>query len=344
MKYSVKMPSSELVDLLKSKIDTKTKPLGALGYLEELALQIGLVQGTETPKISNPKLIVFAADHGIAQEGVSAYPPEVTYQMVLNFLNGGAAINVFCKQNNFDLAIVDAGVNGNFEPSRQLIDGKIGMGTKSFLNSPAMTDEECERAKEFGRNLAKESAKNGANLLAFGEMGIGNTSAASMLMHLLTEIPLSECVGSGTGLDNEGKVRKQNILEEALSNNGIPNAPEKILAAYGGFEIAMMCGAFIGAAEAGVLFLVDGFIATSAYLVAQQIAPAIKPFAIFSHRSNEQGHAKLLAYLKARPLLDLGLRLGEGTGCAIALPIVQSAVNFLNDMASFDSAGVSNKD
>ncbi|MEO0414784.1 MAG: nicotinate-nucleotide--dimethylbenzimidazole phosphoribosyltransferase [Verrucomicrobiota bacterium] len=343
MTHTIKAPSHDLRSDLQRKIDQKTKPLGALGRLEELALQLGLAQGTETPTISNPELIVFAADHGIAQEGVSAYPQEVTYQMVLNFLSGGAAINIFCAQNDCGLSIVDAGVIGDFEPNESLIDAKIAHGTASFLSSPAMSKEQCDRAINVGRDLAKKKIEAGTNLLGFGEMGIGNTSSASVLMHLLTNIPLDQCIGSGTGLDPTGIEKKYRILSEALASRTAPQSPIEVLQNFGGFEIAMICGACIGAAEAGSLFLVDGFIASAAFLAAQALAPEITPYAIFSHRSNEKGHAQLLDYLKAKPLLDLDLRLGEGTGCALALPLVRSAARFLSDMASFDSAGVSDK-
>jgi nicotinate-nucleotide--dimethylbenzimidazole phosphoribosyltransferase len=336
---------SELLrEELQQKINSKTKPLGALGRLEELAIQIGLALKTSEPKIKQPSLIVFAADHGIAKEGVSAYPQEVTYQMVLNFLKGGAAINVFCQQNQWDLEIVDAGVIGQFEPQKHLIDAKIAHGTKSFLKEPAMTNSDCEKALDFGRSLAQNKVREGSNMLAFGEMGIGNTSSASVLMHLMTDIPLDQCVGRGTGLDEQGRLIKLQTLQKALDLYDQNMKTKEVLATFGGFEIAMICGAFMGAAESGALFLVDGFIASSAYLMALQLDPQISQYAIFSHQSNEQGHKKLLDYLQVKPLLDLDLRLGEGTGCALALPIVHSAVNFLNQMASFESAGVSNKE
>lgn len=344
MSYSVNVPDQGIKESIQHKIDFKTKPLGALGYLEELALKIARVQQSESPTISKPKLLVFAADHGIASEGVSAYPQEVTFQMVLNFLNGGAAINVFCRQNEWGINIIDAGVIGIFEEHEVLINGKIAHGTRSFLTEHAMTNDECDRAIGFGRELAKSGASEGTNLLACGEMGIGNTSSAAVIMHVLSKIPLAECVGAGTGLDQDGRSKKLEILEKAVIAHGTQMTAKEALIAYGGYEIAMMCGAFIGAAESGILFMVDGFIASSAYLVAKTLVPELDHYAIFSHRSNEKGHTKMLEYLNARPLLDLDLRLGEGTGCAMALPIVKSAVNFLNEMASFDTAGVSNKE
>ncbi len=328
---------------LQHKIDFKTKPLGALGTLEKLALQIGTVQNSLSPTLQNPTIIVFAGDHGIAKEGVSAYPQEVTFQMVMNFLNGGAAINVFCKQNNIDLKIVNSGVNFNFEPNPNLIDAKIANGTTSFLQAKAMTETHLKQCFTKGNEIVSQVFENGCNVIGFGEMGIGNTSSAAMLMSKLCDLPLEKCVGRGTGLNNEQLENKIAILKQAQEFHGNIDDPKVVLQTFGGFEIAQMCGAMLAAFEKNMLILVDGFIATSAFLVAFKLKPELKHNAIFCHLSDEFGHQNLLNYLEAEPLLKLNLRLGEGTGCAIAYPIIESAVTFLNNMASFESAAVSNK-
>ncbi|WP_300669549.1 nicotinate-nucleotide--dimethylbenzimidazole phosphoribosyltransferase [Soonwooa sp.] len=328
---------------LQHKIDFKTKPLGALGQLESLALKIGLAQKTLTPELKNPHLIVFAGDHGIAQEGVSAYPPEVTYQMVLNFLNNGAAINVFCKQNNINLSIVDAGVNGDFDVNQNLFHHKIAKGTKSFSTEKAMSEEDLEQCFEYSKILIDNIAKQGTNIIGFGEMGIGNTSSASMLVNALTDISLEECVGRGTGLNNEGVSKKLEILTKAKNFHKNITDPKIALQTFGGYEVAQITAAMLAAFEKNMLLMVDGFIASAAFLVASKINPEIKNNAIFCHQSQEVGHRLLLEYFGEKALLDLDLRLGEGTGCALAYPLIQAAVNFLNDMASFESAGVSNK-
>lgn len=328
---------------LQHKIDFKTKPLGALGQLESLALKIGLAQNTLTPELKNPHLVVFAGDHGIAQEGVSAYPPEVTYQMVLNFLNNSAAINVFCKQNKIDLSIVDAGVNGDFAANPNLIHHKIANGTKSFSTEKAMSNEDLEQCFEHSKSLIDSIVKQGTNIIGFGEMGIGNTSSASIIVNALTEISLEDCVGRGTGLDNNGVSKKLEILTKAKEFHQQISDPKEVLQTFGGYEVAQITGAMLAAFEKNTLIMVDGFIASAAFLVAYKINPEIKNNAIFCHQSQEIGHRLLLNYLEEKALLDLDLRLGEGTGCALAYPMIEAAVNFLNDMASFESAGVSNK-
>jgi len=343
--FKIEPTSKKLEADLQHKIDYKTKPIGALGQLEKIALQIGLIQNTSIPKLKNPYIVVFAADHGITNEGVSAYPQEVTFQMVMNFLTGGAAINIFCKQNDIAIKIVDAGVNYEFPTNlANIIDSKIGMGTKSFLNEPAMSIEDVEKCIEKGSFIVKELFKNGCNVIGFGEMGIGNTSSASALMSVTCKIKIEECVGKGTGLDDKGIKNKIDIIKKAIAHNEQTDTPLKTLATFGGFEIAQMCGAMLQAAENKMLILVDGFISTSAFLVAHALHPAMIDYAIFCHQSDEQAHTKMLTYLNVKPLLNLNMRLGEGTGVAIAYPLIQSAVNFINEMASFESAGVSNKE
>jgi nicotinate-nucleotide--dimethylbenzimidazole phosphoribosyltransferase len=329
---------------LEHKINYKTKPLGALGVLEALALQAGLVQNTLSPVLNKPAIIVFAGDHGIAREGVSAYPPEVTFQMVMNFLQGGAAINVFCRQHGIDLQVVDAGVNFDFEPAVNLINAKIAKGTASFLQGKAITEKQLQQCKEKAEALIEQLAATGCNVVGFGEMGIGNTSAAAMIMSSICNIPVAECVGRGTGLNDEQLAHKTAVLNQAITFHGPLGNAREVLQTYGGFEIAQMCMAMLAAHDKNMLILVDGFIAGSAFLVAHALRPAIKENAVFCHLSNEQAHRQLLAYLRVTPLLNLGMRLGEGTGCAVAFPLLQSAVAFLNEMASFETAGVSNKE
>lgn len=330
-----------LKEKLQHKIDNKTKPIGSLGRLEELALQIGLIQKTESPSIEKPTFLVFAGDHGLTEEGISPFPKEVTAQMVKNFINGGAGINVFCKLNGIDLKVIDAGVDYEFNYSGELINAKIKGGTANALLQPAMTSEECLKAVTKGREIVKNIAKQGCNTIGFGEMGIGNTSSAALLMSMICKIPIEKCVGRGTGVNDAGFRRKKEVLKKVvLKYNGI-TGPLNILSVVGGFEIAAMVGAMMQAAESDMILLIDGFIATSAFIVAHSLNDEILKNAIFCHQSDEQGHKLMLEYLNVKPLLNLGMRLGEGSGAAIAFPIIKSAVVFLNDMASFESAGIS---
>lgn len=335
--------SEDLVQKLQYKIDHKTKPEGALGLLEKLALQIGLAFKTETPQIQNPYIVVFAADHGIANHGVSAYPQEVTRQMITNFLEGGAAINVFCKQSNIALEIVDAGVNYDFPTNINLINKKVAKGTQSFLQTAAMSYTEMELCFQNGATVVNEIHQKGSNCIGFGEMGIGNTSTASVLMTVLTSFSIEECVGKGTGVTNEKLENKINILSKAIQNYTGSNELEELIAHFGGFEILQMAGGMLQAYQNNMLILVDGFISSVAFLIAYKKKPAIKANAIFCHCSEEKAHKTLLDYLEVEPVLHLNMRLGEGSSCAVAFPIIQSAIGFLNEMASFESSGVSNK-
>ena len=329
---------------IQAVIDNKTKPLGALGKLEAIAAQVAKVQDTVSPSLNKPTILVFAGDHGAAKAGVSAFPQEVTFQMVMNFLNGGAGINVFCDQNNIDLKVIDAGVNFDFEPNDQLIDCKVAKGTASYLESQAMSEAELAACFDHASRLVKELAADGCNIIGFGEMGIGNTASASLIMSELCKLPLERCVGRGTGLDDDGVQRKLDLLSTAQHHHGSLKEPKAVLQTYGGFEVAQMTGAMLAAYEQGMVIMVDGFIASAAYLVAVNINPAIAANAIFCHTSGESGHQLMLETLNAEPLLNLGMRLGEGTGCAVAYPLIKSAVAFMNDMASFESAGVSTAD
>ena len=342
--FDISPLNTALHDALAHKIHNKTKPQGALGRLESIALQVGLIQQTLTPALVQPTMLVFAGDHGIAHSGVSPYPQAVTAQMVLNFLAGGAAINVFSRQVGMRLRVIDAGVNHTFVSDASLIDAKMGMGTANFLDTPAMTLAVSEAAIARGADIVRSEIATGCNVFGFGEMGIGNTSSASCLMSLLTEMPIAQCVGRGTGLDDVGLVNKTRLLTQAIAQHKIDNGnPYQVLATFGGYEIAMMVGAMLAAAEQKAVLLIDGFIASAALLVASKLQPTVLQYCIFAHRSDEHAHQALLDYLDAKPLLDIGLRLGEGTGAALAYPLVQSAVNFLNEMASFESAGVSGK-
>lgn len=328
---------------LQHKIDQKTKPIGSLGVLEKLALQIGTVFQTLEPKIQLPHIIVFAADHGIAQRGVSAYPQDVTRQMLTNFLEGGAAINVFCKQNNIRLLVVDAGVNYDFPSNTALISAKIDKGTHSFLSGSAMSRKQMELCFTKGSDIVAEIAKQGSNCIGFGEMGIGNTATASVLMSVICNFSIEDCVGRGTGVNDEKLQFKIDVLRRAIENYTGSKDLESYLTYFGGFEILQMAGGMLEAYHQNMIFLVDGFICSVAFLVAFKKNSDILKNAIFSHQSAEKAHKKLLDYIGVSAVLQLDLRLGEGTGCALVFPILESAVAFLNEMASFESAGVSRK-
>lgn len=330
---------------LQAAVDSKTKPLGALGRLEALAVQIGLIQNTEAPQLIRPAMVVFAADHGIAHAGVSAYPQAVTAQMVLNFVAGGAAVNVFCRQHGFALEVVNAGVAAPLwaGDTPGLVDAPIGLGTCDFAQQPAMTAEERDRAIALGAQRVAHHATLGSNVIALGEMGIANTASAACLMARLCDLPVAQCVGRGTGLDDAGLARKRAVLEAAMARHAQVKAPLDVLACFGGFEVAAMVGAVLEAARRRMVILVDGFIATAAVLVAARVAPGVLRYCVFGHVSDERGHRALLEVLDARPLLSLSLRLGEGSGAVLAYPLVVSAVAFLREMATFASAGVSER-
>lgn len=342
--FQVAAPNQAIQQALLHKINHKTKPLGALGMLESVALQIGLIQQTLTPKLIAPTMLVFVGDHDIVEAGVSPYPQAVTAQMVLNFLQGGAAINVFTSQNNMALRVIDAGVNYRFAPNPDLIDAKIALGTRNYMVEPAMTKAQFELALQRGATIVDAQKESGCNVFGFGEMGIGNTSSASCMMSVLCQLPIEQCVGRGTGLDDAGLAHKVQVLKQAIAQHQVSsdNAAQ-VLATFGGFEIAMMVGAMLQAAARQCTLLIDGFITTAALLVAAQLQPNVVHYCVFSHCSDEAGHQKMLDFLNVKPLLRMDLRLGEGTGAALAYPLVQAAVNFLNQMASFESAQVSQK-
>ena len=332
-------PVSRALDAaIRHAIDSKTKPLGALGIVESLAAQVARLQGTLTPRLDRCRLTLFAGDHGIAREGVSAYPQAVTRQMVANFLAGGAAANVFARANRVDLQVVDAGVAGDPLDSPELVSLRIAAGTRNFAVEPAMSGEQCDEALRAGHDLGAGVAADAA---AFGEMGIANTSSASLIAHKLTGVGLDALIGRGTGLDDDGLAHKRAVLERAARRTDERLDARDALREYGGFEIAMMAGAMIGAARSGAIVLVDGFIAGAAALAAVGLTPALRDYLVFAHRSAEQGHRTVLEALDARPLLDFDMRLGEGTGALIAWPILRCAAAMMSEMASFESAGVS---
>lgn len=320
-------------------LDHKTKPLGALGRIESLALQLALIQGMEKPALSQPQLVVYAADHGLSRRGVSAYPREVTPQMVSNMLAGGAAVSVLARQQGLALSIADCGVDAPLADGA--VDLRIAAGTGDASVGPAMTTAQAERALRNGMALVERLP---GNALLLGEMGIGNTSSASLLMQRLTGLALAECVGRGTGLDDAGLARKLGVLEQALAVNAGAQAPMDAAAAFGGFEILTMAGSVIAAAAQRRVVLVDGFITTAAVALAETLQPGVLAACVFAHRSAEGPHVLWLQQLGVRPLLDLDLRLGEGSGSALAWPLLTSACALLADMASFESAGVSNRE
>ena len=341
---------ASLTSQIRHVIDDKTKPRGALGRLEDVAAQICSIQGTVSPVLSDPVILVFAGDHGLAREPVSAYPREVTAQMALNIVAGGAGINVFSRQNGIDVVLVDAGVDWPGERPAGMVDCWMGPGTASPLTGDAMSTYTVARCLEAGASVV-DSVSQKCTIMGFGELGIGNTSSASLLVSELTGMALEDCVGPGTGLAGEGLARKLELLKRVqefhLTSGDVYSPPQgcspatKALTMYGGFEIAQMCGAMLRAYETGRILMIDGFVATAAFLAAWTENPAIMDNAIFCHESGEPGHARVLRYLGVTPLLSLGMRLGEGTGCAVAYPVIASAVAFVNEMASFSDAGVS---
>ncbi|MEZ8063142.1 MULTISPECIES: nicotinate-nucleotide--dimethylbenzimidazole phosphoribosyltransferase [Vibrio] len=352
------MLNTKYSQFIQHRIDQKTKPLGALGLLEKVAHQLALIQSqgqesaVEHIELNKPSIIIFAGDHGIADEGVSIAPSAVTQQMVLNFLSGGAAINCFCAVNNIDITVVDTGILLPVESeSPMLISQRLGTRTNNFANEAAMSLETVERGIELGAQLVSKTILNGSNIIMFGEMGIGNTSSASAILSALANRSAVECVGLGTGINNEQLARKVAVVEQGVARCkglGLTEVKEltdlkdtkEVLAQVGGYEIVQMVGGFLGAYQNRTPVLVDGFIVSAAAYVATLIEPNCRDYMIFAHRSEESGHKILLELLDAEPLLDLGLRLGEGTGAALAMPIIRAAVEFYNNMASFESAGV----
>ncbi len=338
--FHISVPDAAMEPRLRDKINNLTKPLGALGRLEELALQVGLVQQTLTPTLRNPQNILFAADHGIVDEGVSKSPKEITWQQLSHFLRGGAGITFLCRQHGFRLKLVDAGVDYDLPYEKGIINMKVNRGTRNYLYGPAMTQDEMELCIERGAQVVRDSHAEGCNVVSFGEMGIGNTSSSSLWMHAFTGIPLKSCVGAGSGLDDAGVRHKLEVLQRSRDNYQGDGSVADIMRHFGGYEMVMAVGAMLQAAELRMVILVDGFIMTNCMLAASKLYPAVTHYAVYGHQGDESGHKAVLEALNAKPILNLGLRLGEGSGAVCAYPIVESAVRMINEMDSFQSASV----
>ena len=329
----------------RARQDTLTKPRGSLGRLEELSIQLAGMKADPLPVVERKAVIVMAADHGVAREGVSAYPPEVTAQMVLNFLRGGAAINVLARQAGARVTVVDIGVAVEFEAAPGLIRRKVMCGTRNQAQGPAMTRAEAEQALQVGVDVLNEEAARGLDIVATGDMGIGNTTPSSAIAAALTGLPVAQVVGRGTGIDDQGLERKTKIIEQALSvNHPDANDAMDVLHKVGGLEIAGLAGAMIAAANRRIPVVVDGFISTAAAMIAVGLAPRVRDYLIAAHQSVEIGHQAMLRHLDLAPLLDLNLRLGEGTGAALAFHLVEASTRILREMATFGEAGVSDKE
>lgn len=338
--FNILSPSKEIEKDLLEKIDFLTKPKGSLGKLETLATRVGLIQQTLTPRLSKPHNILFAADHGIIEEGVTVSPKEVTWQQLSHFSHGGAGINFLCDQHGFKLVLVDAGVDYDIPTGRGIIDCKIRKSTRNFLHGPAMTREEMETAIERGSRVVDKVFCDDCNVVSFGEMGSGNTSSSSMWMHAFTGIPLADCIGAGAGLDKPGVSHKLDVLTRAWENYNGDGSPESYIEWFGGYEMVMAVGGMLRAAELGMIILVDGFIMTACILAASKLYPEVLDYAIFGHQGDESGHKLMLQAMNADPILHLDLRLGEGSGAVCAYPILDSAVRMINEMDNFQSVGV----
>lgn len=342
--WSIPSLDKNIGEEVSAYLDTLTKPMGSLGKLEDLAVKIAEMTGQKFPDIKPPAAIVFAADHGITAEGVSAFPKEVTAQMVTNFLEGGAAMNVFCRQINAEISVVDVGVAEDITHDK-LISRKICHGTNNFLKQDAMSEAEVEKALMIGSEEAGKVIANGAKALIVGEVGIGNTTSASALLAAILDVPVEELTGPGTGLNAEKIIHKQQIIKQAIEKRQPDSSdPINLLKKLGGLEITAMVGAILEAATNRIPIIVDGFICTVAAILAKQINEKASDYMIAGHHSQEPGHLKALKQLGKEPILDLNMRLGEGTGSAVAFPVVEAAINILNEMATFSDAGVSEKD
>lgn len=329
----------------RERQDTLTKPRGSLGKLEELSIQLAGIKADPFPSVERKAVIVMAADHGVTVEGVSAYPAEVTAQMVLNFVRGGAAINVLAHQARARIKVVDIGVAADFEPMPELSRRKVMCGTQNLAQGPAMTRAEAEQAVQVGIDILNEETNRGLDIVATGDMGIGNTTASSAIAAAITGFPVSQVVGRGTGIDDEGLARKINVIERALAvNRPDPNDAMDVLHKVGGLEIAGLAGVMIAAASRRIPVIVDGFISTAAAMIAVGLAPRVREYLISAHQSVELGHQAILKHLNLTPLLDLNMRLGEGTGAALAFHLIEASTRLLREMATFGEAGVSDKE
>ena len=342
--FSIEKPDIGLCEDIQKKIDHLNKPKGSLGTLEELAMQLCLIQHTMTPKLCHPCHFLFGADHGIEREKVSVSPREITWQQMINFTRGGGGVNMFCRQYGFDLKIVDVGVDYDLSKVPGIINRKIALGTNNFLYGPAMTEEQMEQAIAVGVEMVDKAIAEGSNIVCMGEMGIANTSPSSVWMSLFENVPLEECVGAGAGLDNEGIRHKYDVLklsvDKYLSLAPIDDTVEYAVRYFGGFEMVAAIGAMLRAAERKITIMVDGFIMSACALAAIRLYPAAFDYMIFGHKGDEGGHARMLQLMGAKPLLALGLRLGEGTGALCSYGIIESAVRMVREMNNFDNAHI----
>lgn len=336
--FNIQPTDKSLREAIQHKIDNLNKPKGALGRLEEIAMQICLIQQTLEPSLQHPCHLLLGGDHGIEHEGVSVSPREVTWQQMINFTRGGGGVNMFCRQHGFKLRIVDVGVDYDLSDIDGIIHRKIARGTRNFLYEPAMSEAEYNQAIQTGCDLVDDCIAEGCKVICIGEMGIANTSPSSIWMHLFGNIPLKDCIGAGAGLDTPGIRHKYEVLSKAVERFKAGNYEP--LAYFGGFEMTAAIGAMLKAAEKHLVILVDGFIMTACALAAIQLYPAAKDYMIFTHCGDESGHKLMLDAIGAKPLLHLGLRLGEGTGALCAFPIVDSAVRMINEMNNFDNANI----
>ena len=341
--FDIQPTDKSLQKAIQEKIDNLNKPKGSLGRLEELALQVCLIQQTLEPSLRQPCHLLLGGDHGIEREGVSVSPREVTWQQMINFTRGGGGVNMFCRQHGFKLRIVDVGVDYDLSNVSGIINRKIARGTRNFLYEPAMTEAEFDQAIRVGADLVDDCIREGCRVLSIGEMGIANTSPSSIWMHLFGNIPLEECIGAGAGLDTPGIRHKYEVLTKAVEHyHQWSESPSQLapLRYFGGYEMVAAIGAMLRAAERHLIILVDGFIMTACAIAAIQLCPAAQEYMIFTHCGDESGHKRMLDIVQAKPLLSLGLRLGEGTGALCAFPIVDSAVRMMNEMNNFQSAKI----
>ena len=337
--FKIQPVNESMREVIQQKIDNLNKPKGSLGRLEELAMQICLVQQTLSPTLSHPCHLLLGGDHGIEREGVSVSPRDVTWQQMINFTKGGGGVNMFCRQHGFKLRIVDVGVDHDLSDVPGIIDCKIARGTKNFLYEPAMSETEFDKAIETGVKLVNNCIHKDCHLLSIGEMGIANTSPSSIWMNIFGQIPLKECIGAGAGLDTPGIRHKYEVLSQAVANSHCESTLE-VLRYFGGFEMITAIGAMLRAAEQHLIILIDGFIMTACAIAAIRLYPASQDYMIFTHCGDESGHRKMLDIVGAKPLLNLGLRLGEGTGALCAYPLIDSAVRMINEMNNFDNAKI----
>lgn len=343
IEFKIEKLDLDIKDKIQEKIDNLNKPKGSLGRLEDLAMQICLIQHTLHPSLSHPSHLLLGADHGIEREGVSLSPRDVTWQQMINFTRGGGGVNMFCRQHGFDLKIVDMGVDHDLSSYSQIRDMKIAPGTEDFLLSAAMTEEQMDTALRNGATLVDECSENGCNVICIGEMGIGNTSPSSIWLHLFGNVPLEECVGAGSGVAGNQLSHKFEVLNttarkfrEKFKTDDTIN----IIRYFGGFEMVGAIGAMLRAAEKKMIILVDGFIMSACMLAASKLYPEVLDYAIFGHCGDEHAHAKMLSLMNAKPILNLGLRLGEGTGALCSYPIIESSVRMVNEMNNFENANI----